>query len=331
MRSVVLSSRMLIALLSVLTACSWTTLPERGASHSVPSSNNASDFSKNAVPKLFRAVYVHDLEARAVFRYPLINGKMTARPDSALYGFAKNSVGMAIAADGTIYAGSAPDHVLVFAAGARGHAKPIRELRVTNVRSLYVDRQGYLYVSSGTLRPTGIFIYAPNARGHDKPVQIIRSGSNAVVIDDSSGYLYSSDDNGVVSIYSSPTVDPTLVGQICGPKRAAMSVAVMTLHVLTAVYSVLNQHSFVASFPKVPDGCPSAAFGKIDAKPHLRLPTGIVVDGEELFVVDFNFPTHNQLPGAIVQLNAHHFVRQVPENVVAGPPLRIPDALALGP
>lgn len=119
---------------------------------------------------------------RFVAEYSIQNGIPAAKPDRVVRGlFAP--LALTLDATGHLYVLDLKT-IKEFAPGATGHARPIREIDVSNFLNndaLAVDARGYIYVGQGGR----IYVYPPNAHGHAKPLAIIKPVGypNGVTID----------------------------------------------------------------------------------------------------------------------------------------------------
>jgi hypothetical protein len=117
-------------------------------------------------------LYVIEFDSvRAVLEYAIRGGIPQAKPDRVVSGLvgpnaiALDGAGHLFVLDGRI--------VKEFAAGASGHAHPIRQIHVPislNIGSLAVDRAGYLYVGQAG----HLYVFAPGAHGRAAPVEILK-------------------------------------------------------------------------------------------------------------------------------------------------------------
>lgn len=273
-------------------------------------------------------VYVGDYGG-AVFRYPLVNGKMAAQPDSSITSMGGGSGTVAVEGDGTVFAYDySARQINVYAPGAQGNAKPIRTLNVLHFPpyNIEVDAAGYLYVATGPFQPTGIFIFAPSAGGNAQPVASISQYTSNLAVDNATGYLYAVSLNGTLSVFATPTTNPTLIRQTCLPNRS-IGIALGTQAVYTSVAHLNDKRNYIVVLPRKADGCPAPPHGLIYTSPALRNPVSESFLANSLFVADTGFGSS----ASILQLDARELGKQTPLNVVSGPPLAFPWNVKLGP
>lgn len=302
--------------------------PSLGSAHFIQPASGERGPRALAVP---RHAYVGDIGANAVFRYPIIKGKLAAQPDSAVTGvdYQVSVVGI----DGTVYVNrrTRGGQVAAYAPGATGNAKPTRILEapvgsVVN-GAMAVDSSSYLYVPLFHANHTqDIAVYAPGASGRAHPVAVVSHNAGAAMAVDQGGNLYVSYDG--VQVYANPRTSPTLVRSICF-RYATASFGGMAL-TQKADY-ILKQTSAgvrsVAAFSQNANGCPAPIHPVIRVNQSLILESTAIED-RGLYITGYDGALSKP---AIFQFDATRFGDQSPVNTVSGPPLQQPREIYFGP
>ena len=152
----------------------------------------------------YNHAYISDHTAGVVYRFALRNGVPDKQPDSSLYGGLVTPFGLAFDRRGYLYVSDdTPQVVNIYAPGAHGNARPIRQISFGRHQpgNVAVNSQGYLFVA---LDFTHINIYRPGAHGQAQPIHTIgTSCCNEDMLLDSDGRLYV-DNLGTIFVYDKP-------------------------------------------------------------------------------------------------------------------------------
>jgi hypothetical protein len=283
--------------------------------------------ARSSVP---RHAYIGDSAAEAVFRYPVVNGRLAAQPDSELTGLDYQT--SVVGVDGTIYVNESklPFDVAVYAPGASGNAKPIRILETPSGSvvngHMAVDSSGYLYVPLYRgHRSQEIVVYAPGARGRAHPVAMIHQDAPYAMAVDETGNLYIVNDN--LSVYANPRTKPQLTRTVC-LKRSVNFGGLALTATQDYVLRYWGKWPTILVFSQDADGCPAPAHNVIRVDPRLAL-LSIAVEGNGLYITGAELAIKN-VP-AVFQFDAERFGERPPINVVMGPPLQQPSDIYFGP
>jgi hypothetical protein len=175
-------------------------------------------------PPVAGHVYVLDPGAKAVFRFPIVNGIVGSQPDSTLSLPSPKGLvaglGLAVGRDGTQYLSDYYNTIYVFPPGAHGNDGPVRTIRTPyRPEKLVVDANGYLYAnqfSNGHSQWEPLVVIAPD--GH--VVQRIKALFGLTYEPegvDAQGNLYVDVWKGRYEndVYATPITNPTLIRTSC--------------------------------------------------------------------------------------------------------------------
>ena len=157
-------------------------------------------------------VYVADSKAGMLDRFPVVDGVLAATPDATLE-IPQDSLGIGVAANGTMYVGASAKHeILAYAAGAQGTAHPFLTIPVPVAPiEVAVDPSGYIFtratLTNGLSR---IYGYAPS--GIEASEIGLQQASSLAF--DPQGNLYAGFDDGF-NVYATPETAPTLIRSAC--------------------------------------------------------------------------------------------------------------------
>jgi hypothetical protein len=322
-----LCSALLLA--ALLIGCSGTAVTPRAAGQT----QSLDDWTARGLApgSVAQHAYIGDGGAGAVFRYPVVNGRLAAQPDSALTGLDYQAGAVGI--DGTIYVngGKTPSAIAVYAPGASGNAKPIRTLETPTGSAvngqMAVDSSGYLYVPvyRGPHRSQETVVYAPDAGGRARPVaRVLQNAPSGMAVDET-GNLYIANDN--LSVYANPRTKPQLIRSICLQRSVNFGGLALTA---TQEYALRywGKRPSILVFSQDADGCPAPVHNVIEVNPKFAL-WCIAVEGNDLYVTGSE-PKMKNVP-AIFQFDARRFGEHAPVNIVVGPPLQQPREIYFGP
>jgi sugar lactone lactonase YvrE len=272
-----------------------------------------------------KALYVSDSVGKSVFRFVLnTNGTLRAPAGSSLV-LGYNPGSIAIGPKGNLFVVSLVNNsVQIYKKGACCYAKAVRTVILGfGPTGIAVDTNGYLYVGGST---TGyVAVFAPNAKGRAKPVQVISLPDrhftvNGVAVD-ASGNLYMSDTN-EISVFSTPTTNPTLSRAIIGNGQQAAPTG-MAFDASNELYATNPGAQNVLAYSPSANGT-DGADRVISASPALIANVTDAVNGSTLYVNSAN-------PASIVLLNAQTAGTQTPIQTVTGSYMPSPVGIALGP
>jgi hypothetical protein len=250
-------------------------------------------------------LYVIEFDSvKAVLEYPIRAGIPDAKTDRVVTGLvgpnaiALDDAGRLYVLDGRI--------VKEFAAGAAGHARPIREIDVPislNIGTLAIDALGYVYVG----QKGRVFVYAPQAHGHAKPIAIITPvGYPAGAAIDAGGAFYVLGNTqkmhptltfkAHVSVYTTPS-QPTRIREFCThylPNHGIdYGVALDgSGNLFTTHPFFINSYPYgeIDVFAADANACPIDPTGTITtSNPSLRGPVYLAVDSPYLYVYDLDY------------------------------------------
>jgi sugar lactone lactonase YvrE len=327
-RAVVYAATAAGAVLS-LAACGGSGSPSIPAG---PLQNSAASTlgSRFAQPNLApHALYVSDAIGKSVFRFAL-NGDGTLKtPAGSSLVLPYNPGAIAIGPAGKLFVVSLVNNsIIVYPKGACCDDKPLKHIALNfQPTSVAVDSKGYVYVGGST---TGyVAVFTPNAIRRAKPIQVISLPDrhptvNGVAVD-AAGNLYMSDTN-EISVFATPTTNPTLVRAIIGNGQQAAPSG-MAFDSSNELYATNPGFQNILAYSPTANGT-DPADRLISSNPALIGDSSDAVLGTTLYV-----NSGNQLfgPPSIVLLNTQVGGQQVPIQVVTGSYLALPVGVALGP
>jgi sugar lactone lactonase YvrE len=282
-------------------------------------------------PAAPKALYVSDNVGKSVFRF-VINGNgmlQTPAGSSLVLGFNPGSIAIAQGGKELFVANLVNNAINVYKAGVTAYTPPKRTLILNFQPSgVAVDTNGNLFVGGST---TGyVAVFAPKAKNHAKPIQVISLPDkhftvNGVAVD-SAGSLYMSDTN-EVSVFTTPTTNPTLSRAIIGNGQQAVPSG-MAIDSSGENYVTNTGANDVLAYSPTANGT-SAADRVISANGSspLRAPVADAVNGTNLYVTSGNAVFG---PASIFVLNSQ-IGAQTPIQIVTGSYLAVPVGVALGP
>jgi sugar lactone lactonase YvrE len=279
-------------------------------------------FQPNAAPK---ALYVSDNIGKSVFRF-VLNGDGTLKtPAGSSLVLPYNPGPIAVGPNGYLYVISLVNNSIQgYRPHVAGKKNPFRQIKLSfQPTGIAVDANGYIYVSGSTTGYTAVF--APFAHGPATPVQIISLPDrhftvNGVAVD-SGGNMYMSDTN-EISVFSTPTSNPTLQRAIIGNGQQAAP-AGMAFDAGNELYATNPGNQNILAYSPTANGT-SPADRVISANPALVGDTADAVNGTNLYV-------NSQNPGAIYLLNTTQGGTQTPKQIVTASYMPAPVGVALGP
>jgi len=295
-----------------------------GAGCLLPLSGGATPLSVVLSPQSVRAtghVDVLDAGAGAVFRFPLRGGVVASRPDSTLdvpLGF-----GLAVAADGTTYVSDyLHQRIVVYPAGARGHARPTQTIFLPlPPHELVVDPNGYMFVLLVSSRTGSSEIVGVAPTG--QIVTTIADQNAKSLAMDPQGNLYVGDDGGF-KVYANPETSPYVIRSSCVRANLVTNMAISPEgRIFLGRFPPF--FSFITRAPDTIDACPVplGLFSMfVEDSPPLYLPYIAAGDGVVFTVESTNV--------RLLQLDPNKG-HQVPVADVRYAGFKAPAAVAVGP
>ncbi|HEY2473330.1 MAG TPA: hypothetical protein VGI19_00880 [Candidatus Cybelea sp.] len=240
---------------------------------------------------------------RYVAEYPIDGGIPGAKPDRIVTGFfAPNA--LTVDNQGRLYVLDRRT-IKEFAAGADGHARPIREIYAPsflNIDTLAVDARGYLYVGQSKR----LYVYAPGAHGHAKPVTVVKPvGYPAGLTLDASDDLYALGNTQEMDPYLAFQTHVTVYGAAPGLQRVReFCTPEFTRHgidygvALDGKGRLFTTHTYFVNsypvgevdvFPADANACPEKKLATITMTPSLLEPVYLAVNSPYLYVADVDY------------------------------------------
>jgi hypothetical protein len=279
-------------------------------------------------------IYVTDLAALKVFRFPIVKGVVSTKPDGTLK-IAPPSSGVgvpllgypAIDPSGNIAVPVYNDTLTAIETFAPMAVRPMRTLVMSGFGpSVQFDSASNIYVNLN-----GLSVFPPGAAGMQAPTVTypILDGTQVVL---SGGKAYGNSPESIVT-YSTPLTAPTPGATYCLPAKSSMTMDSIAVdqknNILYAsqhlVTSDKNNRSRIAIYSLGVSSCPEIPQRRIQvggtSNGYFR-PTGIAVLGKTLLVVD---PANT----AVYQIPASSG-KQKPIVTITGP-FADPGAVIVGP
>jgi hypothetical protein len=256
-------------------------------------------------PAAAKHLYVLEFDAaKAVLEYRLQNGIPAAMPDREIQGLdGPNALTFDAAGNLFILDGRT---IKEFAAGAKGHATPIRKLDVPlslNIGALAVDSNGYIFVG----QKSRLNVYSPGASGHAKPIaKITPTGYPSALAIDAGDNLYALGNTQKMhpvltfkmhlSVYTTPQM-PTRIREFCshwlpnhGIDYGVALDGAGNLFTTHPYFINSAPHGQIDVYAAGDDACPADPLRAIaTTNPSLLGPVYLALDGGYLYVYDLDY------------------------------------------
>jgi hypothetical protein len=283
------------------------------------------------------ALFVSDAAAKTVARFPLVDDIPIGTPAGVLsVSYVPGRI--AASAGGVLYvADPAARSVNVYAAGAAGHAAPLRSLTVTQTPlSLALDAQGYTYVGEAGGK---VEVYAPGAAGKAIPVSVVSlelgtAAVNAVHVDNG-GRLFGSQESqgqGFISEYGDPRTAPTFLRGLAGTGGEVPFEGIDGLATDESGELYVSQSGWPQVWAFDESACCAYPVDRLIVARGIAqpTPTALAVRGRHAFILTGSGGAHGMATPEIVVADVLHGV-QTPLETISGSFFHDPIAVAVTP